>query len=305
MHMENLIFACPPAGSGPEALIMAESIRRFAGSLSDCPIWMVVPEPEEIPAKMRSELLSCGVQIKTFSEPDISPFPFATFVCAAAAAESLAKGKTELLAWMDVNTIVMNEPRHFLLDEGKTLGYRPVHHTLIGSVYAKPLDPFWTLIYQKCNVTEEKIFPMKTHVDHHVLRPYFNAGCLVVRPGRGLLHAWWNRFKDLHRDGDFEEYYEKDQLYTIFMHQAVLAGVILSTMERGELQELPFSYNYPLHLYEESPRAYRPQAINDLVTARFYLDKLREPQGLERIPLHDPLKSWLAEKLQSAEAKRM
>ena len=100
------------------------------------------------------------------------------------------------------------------------------------------------------------------------------------------------------------EYYKKDELYTIFIHQAVLSGVILSDTERQELQELPFSYNYPLHLYSESPPEYRPQNVSDLITARFYLDKLLEPEGLEKIPLRDPLRSWLADKLDSIKKQK-
>ncbi|MGC1123351.1 MAG: hypothetical protein WBA22_19875 [Candidatus Methanofastidiosia archaeon] len=298
--MQSLVFVCASPGSDPEVLIMAESIRRFAGSLSECPVWMVIPESiQKIPEKIENQLRSLDVQIVPFQAgPAVNEFPFARWVHAAGAAESLAKGKTELLAWIDINTIIIRKPRQFLLDKGKNLGYRPVHHTLIGSIYETPIDSFWNLIYQKCGVTEDRIFPMKTHVDCNILRPYFNAGFLIVRPERGLLQSWWETFKELYRDPDFKEFYQKDDLYTIFIHQAVLTGVILSRMERKELQELPFSYNYPLHLYEESPPEYQPENINDLVTARFYLDKLLKPGSLDRIPIHDPLKSWLAGKLE-------
>lgn len=297
--MEKLIFSCASSGSDPEILIMAGSIREFAGAFSDFPIYVLVPKPENrITEEMKEQLSSLNVQVIPFSvDPDSMKFPFASWVYAAATIEVLTKKKTEYLAWIGTNTMVIREPKHFLLDKGKNLGYRPVHHTLIGSIYEKPVDPFWEFIYQKCNVTEDKIFPMKTHVDHNILRPYFNSGCLIVRPEKGLLQSWWDCFKDVYHDPYLEEYYRKDELYSIFIHQAVLSGVILSTMKRQELQELPFNYNYPLHLYDECPVEYRPQNISDLVTARFYLNKLLEPQGLEKIPFHDPLKCWLEAKL--------
>ncbi|MHA2246119.1 MAG: flavin reductase family protein [Candidatus Hodarchaeales archaeon] len=298
--MEKLIFAYTSSASDLEAPILAASIREFAGILSDCPIWVLIPQSEkEIPKEIEKQLLSLDVQIIPYSVDSDSKFPFARFVLAAATAESLVIEKTEFLVWLGSNTIIINEPKLFLLDKDKNLGYRPVHHTLIGSLYEKPIDPFWELIYRKCNVPEDKIFPMKTHVDNNALRPYFNAGFLITRPEKDLLQSWWNNYRKLYYDPCFTEFYEKDELYTIFIHQAVLSGVILSTMEKQELQELPFIYNYPLNLYFECPIALRPQNVNDLITARHEGFEREVPRWLEKIPLQDPFKSWLAEQLNS------
>ncbi|MHA2368733.1 MAG: hypothetical protein ACXADX_07935 [Candidatus Hodarchaeales archaeon] len=281
--MERVIFACVSgvADLDRKVPILAASIRQFAGILSDCPIWVLVPKTEnEIPEKTKTRLVAQNVQLIPFTvDEEVRKFPFAALVRAAATVESLAKEKTELLAWILL-----------LLDAEKNLGYRPVHHTLVGSLYEEPVDAFWELVYRKCIVPEEKLFPMKTHVDGNTLRPYFNAGFLIVRPEKGVLQAWWDAFEKLYRDPDFETHYAKNQLYTIFIHQAVLAGVILSMLDRQELQELPFSYNYPLHLYSESAKEYRPQNISDLITARY-----EDPETLEKVPLQDPLKSWVGD----------
>ena len=298
--MEKIIFAYASSASDPEASILAASIRKFAGTLSDSPIWIFIPDSgRKMPKRIEEHLISLDVQIIPFKVEDDSKFPFARFVLAAATAESLVKGKTKLLVWLGANTIVFNDPKLFLLRENINLGYRPVHHTLIGSFYEKPMDPFWELVYRKCNVPEDRIFPMQTHVDHNTLRPYFNAGFLIVRPEKGLLKAWWEKYRELYHDTSFKEFYEKDELYIIFIHQAVLSGVILSTMERKELQELPFMYNYPLNLYFECPIALRPSNVNDLITARFEGFEEEVPKWLEKIPLQDPLKSWLTDQLNS------
>ena len=70
-----------------------------------------------------------------------------------------------------------------LLSPDEALGYRPVDHTMIGSPFDEPLDPFWSLIYEHCSVPAERVFPMTASGDHRVLRPYFNAGMQVVDPG--------------------------------------------------------------------------------------------------------------------------
>jgi hypothetical protein len=298
--VEPLTFACAAPSRGPGIRIhvplFAASIRTFGGTLSDCPLWVFIPQSEnEISEKITKKLLSLhATVIPFFTDPDAAKFPFAGYVRAAAAAESLAKEKTMFLAWMGLDTLIIREPTHFLLGEGKTVGYRPVHHTLIGSRYQEPLDPFWELIYQKCHVTEDKIFPMTPHVDSNTIRPYFNAGHLIVRPEKGVLQRWWEWFNQLYCNPCFKEYYTKDERYAIFMHQAVLTGVILSNTKRQQLQKLPFTYNYPLHLYHESPHDLQPQNINDLITVRY-----EQPHVFETIPFHNSFKSWLTEQLNS------
>ncbi len=116
---------------------------------------------------------------------------------AAARAEADALGQTDVLAWLSPNTLVLGEPGDFLLGSGVTFGFRPVHHTLIGSRFDEPLDPFWSLIYELCGVPDGRVFPMETHVDGATIRPYFNSGVLVSRPGRGLMKAWRDRYVEV------------------------------------------------------------------------------------------------------------
>ncbi|MBD3190837.1 MAG: hypothetical protein GF308_09350 [Candidatus Heimdallarchaeota archaeon] len=144
---------------------------------------------------------------------------------------------------------------------------------------------------------------MNTHVDHNTLRPYFNSGYLIVRPERGLFQKWWDYYKKIYCDPDFDEFYEKNDLYRIFIHQAVLSAVVISTLKREELQELSFYHNYPLHLFEESPVEYRYKNSQKLITARYYLNKLSRQGELEKIGIQEPLKNWLKEQLSSEKSQ--
>jgi hypothetical protein len=262
--MEKLIFAYFTNCSDPKDLILTASIRKFGGSLSNNPIWVLIPKLGKNTNKEIKDLfLSLKVKIIPFLTKNEPQFPFINYVLAAANAESLAKKKAMFLAWLGSNTIIFNEPQHFILDDNKDIGYRPVHHTNIGSFYDEPIDQFWELVYQKCRVSTEKTFPMKTHVDHNKIRPYFNAGCLIVRPEKGLLQSWRDSYKALYDEQCFKDYYNKNYIYAIFLHQAVLSGVILSTIERNKLYELPFGYNYPLNLYYDCPFVYRAKNINE------------------------------------------
>ena len=80
------------------------------------------------------------------------------------------------------------------------------------------------------------------------------------------------------------------------MHQAVLAGVVLSSFSAAQLHELPESYNYPLHLHEEYPPEFRPTKLNELVTCRYEtLDELKKTLAL--IAVDEPIKAWILSRI--------
>jgi hypothetical protein len=297
----GLIFASivsPRKASETNALLLAESIRSFAGSHSGEPIWFFTPEHgERLSMTVRDRLLSLNVTLIPFEiDPEVARFPFTGEATAAALAEERARGQADLLAWLNANTLVLREPGDFLLPDEKSLGYRPVHHTNVGSRYGEDLDPFWTLVYRYCDVPEDRVFPMTTHVDGEVLRPYFNAGFHVSRPEKQLFRAWRDAVLRVYREPDLQELYRQDGRYRVFIHQAVLSVVILSILSTDELQELPPTYNYPLHLHGEDVTGHRPSSLEELVTIRhegFYAD----PDWARKMPAGKPLKRWIAERL--------
>jgi hypothetical protein len=288
----SIVF--PGESSETNAILLAESIRSFGGDLSENPINFYTPrDGMRLSEAFRERLSGLGGTLVPFVIDD-EPlgFPFMAHAFAAARAEEDAN--VGILAWLSPNTVVLGEPGDFLLGEGVSLGFRPVHHTLIGSRFDEPLDSFWSLIYELCGVPEERVFPMETHVDGATLRPYFNSGILVTRPGRGLMKAWRKKYVEVYDEPALRGFYGKDSMYRVFVHQAVLSGVILSELGTDELLELPPSYNYPLHLHGEDVTDGRPVAMEELVTMRhegFYSD----PLWFERMPAGDSLKKWLVE----------
>jgi hypothetical protein len=221
-------------------------------------------------------------------------FPFAGKTFAAGFAEHLAMDRTSILVWMDHDSLVIQEPTSLLLPDGKLFGYRPVDHTLIGSPASKPIDPFWSLIYNYCGLDSRQVTPMRTSVDEQTLRPYFNAGMLVVRPQQKLLQAWATNFKSFYTLPAFTPYYEQDFLYRLFFHQAVLAGTILAQTGDEDRLELPYLVNYPLHMHDAYPASRRPALLNEVISFRY--DTLaEEPRWEQFIAIDEPLQSWLYE----------
>ncbi|MBN2548055.1 MAG: hypothetical protein JXB15_02770 [Anaerolineales bacterium] len=234
MMNKKIIFASivyPTRSSEQDALLLAESLRAFAGSMADLPIWFFFPQIGKPLSRVFLERLQpLKVELTSFeADPEVIRFPLAGDVLAATTAEEAAS-QEDILVWLGANTLLLQEPGAFILDNRKDIGYRPVHHTNIGSPYIHPPDPFWALIYQTCQVSPECIFPMKTHVDGAIIRPYFNASSLAVRPKMKLFQRWQEVFLAAFHQPVFENFYRQDQRYAIFMHQAVLAGVILASL---------------------------------------------------------------------------
>jgi hypothetical protein len=144
-------------------------------------------------------------------------------------------------------------------------------------------------------VDEGRVFPMQTIVDEQLVRAYFNAGLLVVRPERGLLRAWQTKFDHLYRLPEFEAFYAQNELYEIFMHQAVLAGSVLSSLRPQEFQQLPFEMNYPLHLHTRVSSARRPSSLDQLITCRYedYAEFFGSPDLDTQIYIDRQIKDWL------------
>jgi hypothetical protein len=297
--MKDLIFAfmLGPGEAENDALRLARSIRTFGGEVCFNPIWMLSQRSEdELPEATRQELFSSGVRLITFDmDPEAVHFPFADYVTAAGIAEGLAQGETSFLAMMATDTLVLRTPSACRLPSGKSLGACPVHLKLLGSGYNDPIDEFWSLIYRQCQVDLERIFPLQTIVDEQPVRAYFNAGLLVVRPERGLLRAWQADFDHCYRLPEFEPFYNKNVLYDIFMHQAVLAGSILSSLKSEEFQQFPFEMNYPLHLHTRVVASRRPANLDQLITCRYedYDEFFANPDVDGLIQIDKPLKDWL------------
>jgi hypothetical protein len=297
--MKDLIFAFM-LGSGKaekDSLRLASSIRTFGGAMCFNPIWMFSRNQEQdLPESTRQKIFSLGARLITYDlDVDKSKIAFSSYVTAAGIAEGMAQGQASFLAWLATDTLILQPPTGFLLPAGKSLGACPVHLKLLGSGFNDPIDEYWRLVYQHCQVDAEHIFPMQTVVDEQVVRAYFNAGLLVVRPERGLLRAWQSKFEQLANLAEFRAFYAQHELYEIFIHQAILAGSILSSLKQEEFQPLPIEMNYPLHLHTKVPPTRRPTSLNQLITCRYeeYGEFFDNPHLDELISIDKPLKDWL------------
>ena len=297
--MHKMIFACFAAGKkdASRALLLAESIRTFAGEYSSLPfLMMLLQDNDSLTETQRALIEHLDVELHTFEiDPSAAGFPFAGKVAASAAAEIRSGERASQLVWMDSGTLVVNPVDQMLHPRGISLGYRPVDHLLIGSPYDEPIDSFWDFIYESCGVSKDDIYPMVTSTDQVKMRPYINAGMLVVRPEDELLQRWRDTFLEIFQDRQVLKFYEADQLYRIFIHQAVLAGCVIAGYRQEETLELPHEINYPLHMHAQYPPRRKPAALNQLVSFR-YERFFSKPGWLDSIQVDPPLVDWLKQR---------
>ncbi len=127
------------------------------------------------------------------------------------------------------------------------MAYRPVMHKNIGLLFDEEPNEYWENVYSITDVDQNTFFPMEAIADKNLLKPYFNAGLLVVRPNNKVFQTWDTYFKKLSMDPSMIELCKNtSEKYNVFLHQAALVGAILNNVDKEELELLPFAYNYPI-----------------------------------------------------------
>lgn len=212
--------------------------------------------------------LGVGMETVEEVEEEATWYYYAQKVFAAAQAEADLAEAGEILAWLDEDTVFMQEPEEFDLPEGVSLGYRPVMHRNIGLQVEDPVDAFWTRVYADLSVASDTLFPMVTPADDETIRPYINAGCLVVRPERGLLRKWAAYWPILYRDPELKRMSEADIRKRIFLHQVALTCAVINHLRPDERQELSPRINYPFFFKEMFGGKHDFDDLTDVTTFR-------------------------------------
>ena len=276
------------------ARTVIESLRTFGGPLGNCEVWAFVLDPAYLPQALPGFDRVRKIPL-TLQDGDPA-YLFAEKVYACARAEDLAGPDLRSLVWLGLDCLIINPPLLFALGPASGVApadaaFRPVHHQNVGSPAHEPPDSFWRGIYQAMGVGEMP-YTIESFADERTLRPYFNTHCFAWDPATNLGHAWWERFKALASDRAFQAGPCRDEAHQIFLHQAVLSTLVAQQLDWDRVRLLPPEYNYPLNLLGEMPPALRVPSLNGLVNAVY-----EEAFPWTEIEIHEPLYSWLRERL--------
>ena len=277
-------------------VILVESLRTFGGRFRDAPVWVFASEELRRSEKvMAARLGTLHAEFRSSrTPPEALPYFLARKVFAAAQAEEEAAGTSTFLVWMDTDTVVLDEPKEFILADSVSFGYRPVMHQRIGSLYAEPLDEFWSRVYATLSIPPNAVFPVTTPADNKVLRAYFNAGLLVVRPECGIFRRWAVDFTSLYEDPYFQETCRKDEFKRIFLHQVALVGAVFHQLSPPQMVLLSDRVNVPLFFKEQFGAQREFDTVQGVVTLR-HESYLRNPDARWREKLKGPADrvAWL------------
>jgi hypothetical protein len=163
-----------------QALLLCESIRRFAGRYAGSAVTVVSPRPDRRPAASTVRALAAlDVEYRALDIaaqcPDYGP---SYRVLALADAER--RPGPDILVQIDSDTLFVAEPDFSLLDH--EIAARPVDvKGICTSGPGDPHDGFWRDLCELCGVDYEKIPTIETTVDRQAVRASYNGGLVVAR----------------------------------------------------------------------------------------------------------------------------
>jgi hypothetical protein len=219
-----------------EAVLLAESIRRWAGGAADAPIYAFSPRPDFQPEPETIERLERlgATHVTEALIPDL-PGGLPTFNKVFVSAWAERELEHETLVFTDTDTVVLNEPAALLAGDWVAAA-RPVDRRIAGSRGKGKNEPFWRRMYEALGVSSEPF--IETAVGKMTIRAYWNSGLLAARRTAGLFDAWERGLKML---------FDRDIVYhrmPQFMDQLSWAAVTADYHDR--MLVLPPAYNYPL-----------------------------------------------------------
>lgn len=297
-----------------QALLLFESIRRYAGRFRDCPIYALSPRSgHSISKSARDKLDELRVNyIDAILNTECREYGSANRVAAAAYIEE--EYPHEILVVLDSDTLFLREPDKILLPPDVDVAVRPVDvKGMCTDGPADPFDSYWRDLCRCCGVDYEEIPWIESFVDHHRIKASYNGGLVIVRGKIGILRQWADfffasvrqRLTPYAEDRRFRSgagWIDSTASRLWGSNQAALSLAIWSNTRR--VQELPPTYNYPLHLHSQIDAATVNAIFPDLVHVHYHW--LLEEESA-RNPLFDsagPLSSRQHDWLRSATSER-
>ena len=243
-----------------ESLLLVESIRTWAGSQSQAPIYAFSPRAGMGPgADTLARLAELGVThvdevlVERFAE-----IPIFNKVASAAWAERELDHET--LVFTDSDCVFLNEPAE-LLEGDWVAALRPVDRRIAGSRGKGKNEPFWRKMYAELGVRSEPF--VETTVGQMPIRAYWNSGLIAARSSAGLFADWERALVRLFDAGIVQKRWPQ------FMDQLSWAGVTADVHER--IRMLPPAYNYPLPHRQAVSREAREMGLAELVHLHYRL----------------------------------
>jgi hypothetical protein len=194
----ELAFVCCVEAGPLEAqmVLLARSIRRWAGPLAGCPIHAYRPREGEALAPATVQALG-ELEVALHEEllnVEHAGYPMANKLHVCAAAEHALR--EDMLVWTDTDTVFTNPPSELVLPEGADVAVRPVGDVGWGS--SGPGDenePYWERLYDLAGAADPP-WTVSARTGLRI-RGYWSAGLVAGRRTAGVFAGWLEVFRRL------------------------------------------------------------------------------------------------------------
>lgn len=285
------VFCVEPGTLESQAVLLADSIRRWGGRFADAPIHAFNPRGRGPLGDATLERLSGSKVVvhadRLNSEHEAYGYGNKVHACDWAA-RHLGE---DVLVFVDTDTVLVGEPSELELDADVDLAVRPVVNKGEGSAGpGDPNDPYWLQSHEICGVGEGRF--VETVRDRERIRGYFNAGLVIMRREAGVAERWLDFLR---------RFFAADHRLGVKFNnldQHALAMVAAGIDDRTTV--LDGRYNYPIPQRARLPEPDRSRPMSDLVHlhyhrwfhARDFLSSIRPSFDLD-----DPRVDWLRARL--------
>ena len=273
---------------------MIRSIRANAGEYRNCKVYVVLAQPEEATG---NSLAGDNVELLRVEVDSIFlDYPLAIKAFAASYVEQEVKKKIRTLVWLDPGVIVLNSLESLDLKGRFDVSVRPV--SLVNNIGLPPgiePDDYWRPIYRENRLDYKTVRTIETVVDVVQIQPYYNCEVYSINPGLGLCNEWASQLEELLRDESYQTNTCTTPQRRLFLHQAVLSGIIASRINARRIKALPLTSGYPFNQHDRLAGERKASSLNELSAVIFDYAWSSNPTWMDMMRIDEPLRSWLIE----------
>lgn len=276
-----------------QTLLLFDSIRRYGGRFSECPLYALSPRTGQgISRAAGTKLGKLGATyIDKTLNTECPEYGSANRVAAAAYIEK--QHPHEILVILDSDTLFLREPAELFLPREIDVAVRPVDvKGMSTSGASDSCDRYWQELCNCSGVAYEAIPWRRSFIDEQTIKANYNGGLVAVRSDLGILQRWADFFfrsvrqglKPFTNAGSFRTgagWIEPAAGNLWGSNQAALSLAIWQSTRR--VQELPPTYNYPLTHHEKIPATLVRSVYPQLVHVHYHW--LLAPDSLSTNPL--------------------
>ncbi|MBB5047029.1 hypothetical protein HNR60_001781 [Rhodopseudomonas rhenobacensis] len=290
-----------------QALLLCESIRRFAGTYADCPITVISPRSDRRPSE---------ASIRAFDRLRADYLPIEIDSCCPqygssyrvhALAFAERRPGPPVLVQLDSDTIFIAEPDFALRDS--SVAARPVDvKGMCSTGSGDGFDDYWRGLCALVDVDCDALPLLETTVERQAVRASYNGGLVAARRCCGLFSRTEEIFRRL-VDAEMKPW--TDCGPTIRTGTGLLGGAataywgtsqaaisLAAVTGHHAVEELPASHNFPMHLIDQLTTPIPPRLVHlhyhDLFSAEHAGSN---PIFDGRLELPDEVTRWLQARL--------